>query len=256
MKIINALAFQAISLTLLSCGNPSTINVIPAGMNFVEIPSGIFMMGSPIDEEGRYADESPLHQVSIQYSFEMLSTEVTQFMWEEVMGANPSVFVNPNNPVEYVSFSDCKNFIEALNQIDPTYYYRLPSEAEWEYACRAGTTTRYYSGNDEQNLVQIGWFDKNSGSTTEECGQLSPNSWGLYDMSGNVWEWCEDYYHEDYTGAPTDGSPWIEPPEPNIVSRGGSVGSSSRRCRSAARDACDPDFRYRYLGFRLVRVPE
>ncbi len=147
-------------------------------MYFVEIPAGIFMMGSPTDEEGRYADESPLHEVNIQYSFEMLSTEVTQSMWEDVMGSNPLVFVNPNSPVESISYSDCKDFIEAMNQIDSAYFYRLPSEAEWEYACRAGTATRYYSGNYEEDLRQIGWFNKNSPSTTAECGLLSPNSWG------------------------------------------------------------------------------
>ncbi len=211
MKVTNLFALQTLSsILLLGCGNPATINTIPTEMNFVEIPSGSFFMGSPADEEGRYADEGPMHEVSIQYSFEMLSTEVTQSMWEEVMGSNPSVFVNPNSPVESISYSDCKNFIEAMNQIDPAYFYRLPTEAEWEYACRAGTATRYYSGNDEEDLRQIGWFNKNSPSTTAECGLLSPNSWGLYDMSGNVWEWCEDYYHDNYFGAPTDGSAWVD----------------------------------------------
>lgn len=185
----------------------------------------------------------------------MLTTELTQGSWEEVMGTNPSSFQNPDKPVEFVSWADCQLFIDKLNLVDSNYFYRLPSEAEWEYACRAGTATRFYSGDDENDLEQIGWFNKNSGSTTEVCAQLAPNAWGLYDMSGNVWEWCTDYYHEDYTGAPTDGSAWIDIPTPNIVSRGGSIGSAARRCRSAARDACYPEFRYHFLGFRLVRTP-
>ncbi len=242
-------------LCITGCGNPSAVNEVFSIMEFAEIPPGSFFMGSPANEEGRFADEGPLHQVTIAYSFELLTTEVSQEMWEEVMGSNPSTFINPNSPVESVSWNDCQVFIQKLNQLDSEFTYRLPSEAEWEYACRAETETRFYSGDSEDNLKQIGWFNHNSGSTTEESAQLEPNTWGLYDMSGNVWEWCEDYYHEDYTGAPDDGSPWQEDPGPNMVSRGGSITSAARRCRSAARDACYTDFRYCFLGFRLVRTP-
>ena len=242
-------------LCIIGCSDPSGLSNTLLHMSFVTISPGSFMMGSPEDEEGRYANESPLHEVTIDYSFDLQATEVTQKLWEEVMGTNPSTFLNPDNPVECVSWNDCMLFIEKLNQLDNRYSYRLPTEAEWEYACRAGTTTRYYSGDSEDNLKQIGWFDHNSGFTTEECAQLAPNAWGLYDMSGNVWEWCQDYFHDSYEGAPLNGSAWLENPTSNRVSRGGSTGSSLRRCRSAARDACYPDFQYCFLGFRLVRTP-
>ncbi len=244
----------ALLMCISACSEPSGIGIVFSQMEFAVIPAGSFIMGSPVDEEGRFADESPLHEVTIPYSFEMLTTEVTQQVWEEVMGSNPSCFKYPDNPVESVSWNDCKLFINKLNQMDSQYTYRLPSEAEWEYACRAGASTRYHSGDSEDDLKQIGWFNHNSGSTTEACAQLEPNTWGLYDMSGNVWEWCEDYYHENYEGAPLDGSPWLDNPGPNMVSRGGSVTSAARRCRSAARDACYTDFRYAFLGFRLVRI--
>lgn len=247
--------FTTFAITCLSaCSDPSGMNSVLTAMEFAVIPAGSFMMGSPEGEEGRYANESPLHEVTINYSFEIMTTEVSQELWEEVMGSNPSYFPNPASPVECVSWNECALFIEKLNQLDNQYNYRFPTEAEWEYACRAGTTTRYYSGDSEDNLKEIGWFDHNSGSTTEECAQLAPNAWGLYDMSGNVWEWCEDYFHESYEGAPTDGSSWLEPSTLNMVSRGGSIGSSLRRCRSAARDACYPDLQYYFLGLRLVRA--
>jgi len=221
-------------------------------MEFVTIPPGSFMMGSPEDEEGRYSNEGPLHEVTIQYSFEMLTTEVTQRMWEDVMGSNPSGFQNPDFPVETVSWQDCQFFIYRLNQLDREFSYRLPTEAEWEYACRAGTDTRFYSGDEDDDLDAIGWYSGNSGTTTASCGQLAPNAWGLFDMSGNVWEWCQDHFYGDYTGAPSDGSAWLDGGS-SRVARGGSCGSPARRCRSAARDECYPELRYYYLGFRLVR---
>jgi formylglycine-generating enzyme required for sulfatase activity len=157
--------------------------------------------------------------------------------------------------VESVSWDDCQIFLQQLNLLDPEYHYRLPSEAEWEYACRAGTATRFYSGNEESDMALIGWYSKNSGSTTETVGSKLPNSWGLYDMSGNVWEWCEDYYHEDYSQAPDDSSPWLDGGTGCRVSRGGSIGSAARRCRSAARDECYQGLRYYFLGLRVVRTP-
>ncbi|RKZ08386.1 formylglycine-generating enzyme family protein [Candidatus Fermentibacteria bacterium] len=239
-------------LLLISCGQPYSAAGIPSGMEFVTIPQGSFMMGSPPDEQGRYSDESPLHEVTISYTFEMLSTEVSQAMWEEVMGSNPSAFVSPGHPVESVSWDDCQDFIAQLNLLDHEYTYRLPSEAEYEYACRTGTTARFYSGDEDEDLDLIGWFSGNSGGAVYDCGLKAPNAWGLYDISGNVWEWCEDYYNDNYNGAPVDGSPWLEG-GPARVSRGGSSGSPARRCRSAARDECSQSLRYFYLGFRVVR---
>ncbi len=250
-KVIRVpVAFQF--LLFISCGQPTAPSGIPSGMEFVAIPPGSFIMGSSEDEQGRYSDEGPLHEVTISYSFELLSTEVTQSMWEEVMGSNPSTLIYPDHPVESVSWDDCQDFINQLNLLDNEYTYRLPSEAEFEYSCRAGSTTRFHSGDEDDDLNLIGWYSGNSGEATFECGLKAPNAWGLYDMSGNVWEWCEDYYHEDYSGAPVDGSPWLEG-ELTRVSRGGSSGSPARRCRSAARDECAQSLRYLYLGFRVVR---
>ena len=183
------------------------------GMEFVLIPGGSFMMGSPSSEEGRRADEEPKHRVNIQ-PFYMMTTEVTQAMWKEVMEDNPSRFKSDSLPVEMVSWNDCQNFIKKLNQLDPGKNYRLPSEAEWEYACRAGTTTKYYSGNNESDLARVGWYGYNEGNSnnrTHPVGQKEANSWGLYDMHGNVYEWCEDRYHDSYKGAPTNGSAWLSP---------------------------------------------
>ncbi|MBC8277088.1 MAG: SUMF1/EgtB/PvdO family nonheme iron enzyme, partial [FCB group bacterium] len=187
-----------------------------SGMTFVKIPGGSFRMGS-----NESKDEKPVHSVSIK-PFYMMTTEVTQKMWKELMGSNPSHFKGDNLPVEKVSWNDCQKFIEKLNQRDPGKGYRLPTEAEWEYACRAGTTTKYYSGNSESDLKRAGWYSGNSGKKTHIVGQKSPNSWGLYDMSGNVWEWCTDWYHNSYSGAPTDGSAWISPSSTYRVLRGGS----------------------------------
>lgn len=243
-----------LGILLMSCSNPSSSDVFQE-MVFVTVPPGSFSMGSPEDEPGRFGDEGPLHNVTISYQFEMLSTEVTQRMWEMVMGSNPSLFVGADYPVETVSWDDCHLFLEQLNLLDEQWHYRLPSEAEWEYACRAGTVTPYYSGWEESDLELIGWFSRNSGSTNEAAGQKLPNDFGLYDMNGNVWELCEDYYHDDYEGAPDDGSPWISGGTSTRVARGGSVGSSARRCRSAARDECHQSLKYQFLGFRLVRTP-
>lgn len=254
MKIYIRSLLAAAFLTA-GCSDPAGTESVLSRMTFAEVPPGSFLMGSPPGEEGRYADEGPIHTVTIDYPFEILTTEVTQAMWEDVMGSNPSAFISGNNPVESVSWDDCQEFIQQMNLLDPLHNYRLPSEAEWEYACRAGTQTSYYNGNTENDLNSIGWYSKNSGSTTESVGQKQPNAWGLYDMSGNVWEWCEDYYHEDYSGAPDDGSPWLNSGGETRSARGGSIGSAARRCRSAARDECYQGLRYYFLGFRIVRTP-
>ncbi len=150
------------------------------GMEFVLIPADSFQMDWD-------------YQVSFS-SFYMMTTEVTQKMWKEVMGKNPSNFKGEYLPVERVSWDDIQDFIKKLNQRDTGKDYRLPSEAEWEYACRAGTTTRYHSGNGKSNLDRVGWYRGNSGSKTHPVGQKVPNGFGLYDMHGNVWEWCQDWF--------------------------------------------------------------
>jgi formylglycine-generating enzyme required for sulfatase activity len=229
--------------------------LLPGNMAFASVPAGSFSMGSPSSESERGSDEGPVHTVNIQ-SFELMTTEVTQAMWEEVMGTNPSNFTgDPNRPVENVSWNDCQEFITRINDFDLSYTYSLPSEAEWEYACRAGTTTRYYWGNDPNSteIDQYAWYTDNSNSTTHPVGQKLPNAWGLYDMSGNVLEWCADWYHESYSGAPTDGSAWVSPSGSYRVIRGGSWNYSAGGCRAADRYGIGPDSGVDFLGFRLAR---
>ncbi|MDP8288063.1 MAG: formylglycine-generating enzyme family protein [Candidatus Electryonea clarkiae] len=211
------------------------------------------MMGSPSDESGRDGDEGPQHQVTIS-SFQMMTTEVTQAQWEAVMGSNPAKFKGSNLPVEQVSWNDVQDFLKKLNQSDPGKGYRLPTEAEWEYACRAGTTTRYYSGKSESDLASVGWYNGNSGKKTHPVGQKKENAWGLYDMHGNVNEWCKEWYDGDYY----DSSPTTDPQGassgPYRVLRGGSWGSYARGCRSALRNGTIPDNRDYVNGFRVVFV--
>jgi len=221
-------------------------------------------MGSPSSEEDRDSDEVR-HRVTVG-SFELMTTEVTQGMWEAVMGedirelrdaANPDWSLRgegDNYPIYYVSWNDCQDFIERLNEMDPSHTYRLPSESEWEYACRAGTTTRFYWGDSdsESTMGRYCWYSENSNSTTHLVAQKEPNAWGLYDMSGNVWEWCEDKYTSDYDDCPTDGSAYTGSGS-NRVERGGSWSNSARFCRSANRSVSSPGIRFNYLGFRVAR---
>ena len=140
-----------------------------------------------------------------------------------------------------------------LNAKEGTDKYRLPSEAEWEYACRAGTQTRYSFGDDESKLNEYAWYAENSGSKTHPIGQKKPNSWGLYDMHGNVWEWVQDNWHENYNGAPSNGSVWEDEDSSDRVSRGGSWYCNTEFCRSAGRFRREPESRFSNLGFRLLR---
>ena len=176
-------------------------------------------------------------------------------MWKIIMKNNPSYSRGDNLPVEKVSWNDCQEFIEKLNRKDPGKGYRLPTEAEWEYACRAGTTTNFYSGDSESDLDSVAWYKNNSGSKTHQVGQKSPNAWGLYDMHGNIWEWCEDWYHSSYEVAPKDGSAWILPAGKHRVMRGGAWSNTLKMCRFVNRDWFRPDGCNGSIGFRLVRNP-
>jgi len=223
------------------------------GMEFILIKEGEFMMGSPLNEKSRYDNESPVHNVKIEKSFYMSKYPVTQKQWMAVMSDNPSSYKGDERPVESVSWKDVQEFVKKLNEREDMDKYLLPSEAEWEYACRAGTTTRYSFGDDESKLNEYGWYDKNSGSETHPVGQKNPNPWNLYDMHGNVFEWVQDRWHDNYEGAPSDGSAWEDGSSSIRVIRGGCWFRNARFCRSADRDGNNSDNHISFVGFRLLR---
>ena len=222
-------------------------------MEFVLIPAGTFQMGS--NDSDAYDDEKPVHTVRITQPFYLGKYEVTQGQWQAVMGSNPSRFTgDPNRPVENVSWEDVQEFIRRLNSREGGATYRLPTEAEWEYAARAGTTTRWSFGDDASQLGRYAWYDGNAGGQTHPVGQLQPNPWGLYDMHGNVWEWVQDWYGKYASGTAVDPA---GPSSGSLrVDRGGSWVITARRCRSAHRNGVAPGLRDGYLGFRLLRVAQ
>jgi formylglycine-generating enzyme required for sulfatase activity len=226
------------------------------GMEFVLIPSGSFTMGADKNFEDASDNETPQHRVRISQSFYLGKYEVTQAQWEAVMGNNPSKFRGRSNPVERVSWNDVQEFIRRLNERAGHARYRLPTEAEWEYAARAGTTDAYSFGDDAYYLGRYAWHDGNSGEETHPVGRKRPNAWGLYDMHGNVWEWVQDWYGERYYSH----SPGVDPKGPPSgsyrVERGGGWDYSARFCRAAYRYGITPNSRVGNFGFRLALSPE
>lgn len=228
------------------------------GQTFVLLPAGTFTMGS-LSSAGMYYTEGPQHQVTLTPSFYMQTTEVTQAQWEAVMEDNPSTFSGcPTCPVEWVSWDDIQEFITKLNARGEGTY-SLPTEAQWEYAARAGSTTAFYNGGITElgcgydpNLDAIGWYCYNSDNQTHPVAGKAPNAWGLYDMSGNVWEWCSDWYSNGYYSI----SPAVNPQGPSSgdyrVIRGGSWYYKAQSCRSASRLYHPPSGWRAELGFRLV----
>jgi formylglycine-generating enzyme required for sulfatase activity len=242
-------------ITATESGQTTTI-MLPGEcpLELVLVPGGSFVMGSSNDPPWSQTNEAPPHSVTVNYNFHIGKFEVTQAQWWAVMGTDPSYFKGPNRPVEYVSWTDCQAFIAQLNTLGRGTF-RLPSEAEWEYACRGGSTTRWYFGNTEAQLVDYAWYSANAGSVTHNVGLKLPNAFGLYDMSGNVYEWCQDWYHSTYAGAPTDGSAWEVPVGTYRVLRGGNWYNASTACRSAYRYSNTPDSRNSSYGLRLVWTP-
>ncbi len=294
VKPSTAVLLGLMLLSLLSPGplqaqdppKPRILNFL--GMPFVYVPPGAFLMGSPYGAPGAEPDERR-HQVTLTRGFYLQATEVTVAQWtafveetgyttlaEDGGGAwiweesqwkkrgdyswrNPGFEPTPQDPVTCISLEDARAFLKWLNRVDDRGY-RLPTEAEWEYACRAGSTTDYCNGPmtsskcaRDPNLTQVGWYCYNSGDRTQPVAQKQPNAWGLYDMHGNVWEWCRDRYG-DYPPGPVQN-----PKGPDLaayrVFRGGSFNSSARSCRSANRYRLNPRYVYVGLGFRLVREP-
>lgn len=222
------------------------------GFEFVKIPSGSFMMGRDASVEKGGYDEVPRRKVHVE-SFAMQTTEVTQSQWIKVMKSNPSFFKDKNRPVEQVSWHDAEEFIKKLNQLAGADIYRLPTEAEWEYAARAGSQTTYIFGNDRSQLDSYAWTIANSEKTTHLVAQKKPNKWGLYDITGNVWEWCQDWYNNSYKNVPSDGSANTKGEQKYRVLRGGGWNGRGY-LRVAFRSFSDPDFRGDEIGFRLVRT--
>ncbi|MCC6694852.1 MAG: formylglycine-generating enzyme family protein [Candidatus Hydrogenedentes bacterium] len=227
------------------------------GIEFQWCPPGTFVMGTNIYETGRHGDEWP-RAVTLTKGFWLSKYEITQAQWEEVMGANPSQFVGANNPVEYITWEDVRQFLVYLNYTKSTVTYRLPTEAEWEYACRAGTYTRYYWGDDPGDVEanNYAWHGLNSSGQHHPVGEKLPNDWGLYDMSGNVWEWCQDWYDADFYLSDSL-EPVTDPQGPETgtqrVIRGGDWGQVVTQCRSGNRNYEGPNTIHPALGFRLLR---
>ncbi len=273
------------------CGVGTAVAQVPKeitnsiGMKLVLIPQGTFTMGSPLEQQGAGIDELP-REVTISQDYYLGAFEVTQAQFEQVMGNNPSAFQGEkavqripankdpqtgrtveeekviaietgNHPVERISWDDAVEFCQRLSELPEEKaarrVYRLPTEAEWEYACRAGNEDSYGFGNDVELLTDYGWYDGNSGGRPQPVGLKKPNAWGLYDMHGNVWEWCSDWLGEYPQGAVTD--PRGPQEGSNRVYRGGSYRGWAENCRAANRSANDPANRNSSSGFRVALRP-
>lgn len=243
---------------------PPPSNPNPAVL--VWIPAGSFLLGSPDAEQDRQSREGPQTQVTITHGFWMSRYETTQSQYQAVMGSNPSGFTGLGTlPVENVSWFDATNYCYRLTAQERTagrlpsgYVYRLPTEAEWEYACRAGTTTRFYYGDDPSysRLTNYAWYAANSGNKTHPVGLLQPNAWGLYDMPGNVGEWCLDWFGWNYPGG-SQTDPAGPSGTATRVIRGVGFGNPASQCRSAERDTYPPGQPESTVGFRpVLAVPQ
>lgn len=217
--------------------------------NMVYVEGGTFTMGATSEQGSKaYKDENPAHQVTLS-SFSICKYEVTQEEWEAVMGSNPSRFKGAKCPVESISWSDCRQFILKLNSMTGKNF-RMLTEAEWEYAARGGKKSRGYKYAGSRTLDDVGWYNSNSSSTTHDVGQFDPNELGIYDMSGNVWEWCFDWYGSYESGSQTN--PFGSSSGTYRVYRGGCWLNSAGECRVSFRSGNTPDFRRNYLGLRLA----
>ena len=252
--VLSTIGLNALSAPYALAGVNATVTNA-TGMKFARIEPDVFIMGSPSDEVDRKDAEAP-HVVTITQPFYLGVYEVTQVEYEKVMGSNPSKEKSPNLPVDHITWHDAVAFCEKLSATDPKFDYRLPTEAEWEYACRAGTRTRHYWGEDSDRS-QIGdyaFYKANGDGKTHEVGQKRPNPWGLYDMNGNVWEWCQDWM------APYDPAQKLDPKGPSAgdqkVCRGGCWAYDAARCRSAERNEAPADSVHPNLGMRVVAVPK
>jgi len=232
-------------LNVSSSQNVSTIQIEP---EMVLIPAGEFMMGSNESD-----DEKPAHKIYLD-AFYLGKFEVTQKEWKAVMGISPSLWNGDDLPIEQVGWDDVQEYLRKLSEMTGQKY-RLPTEAEWEYACRAGTTSKYYYGDDVGRLEEYVWFDENSIGITHPVGQKKPNAWGLYDMLGNVWEFCQDCYDKNYYSKSVDRNPVNSVQGKYRVIRGGYWGHDVSNLRCADRfSISSPYDRSNCIGFRVVRT--
>lgn len=214
-----------------------TFNVNGVPFEMVRVDGGTFSMGS----YNGYSDEQPVHSETVG-TFYIGKTEVTQRLWAAVMGSNPSYFRGENLPVDNVSWYDCQEFVERLSRITGRIF-RLPTEVEWEYAARGGNRSRNYTYSGSDDVYRVAWYSENSGNTTHPVGQKLDNELGIFDMSGNVWEWCSDNYSSSYSQPRSSA---------NRVLRGGGWNYAAPYCRVAHRIAYSPGNRYNYCGLRLA----
>jgi formylglycine-generating enzyme required for sulfatase activity len=251
-----SIAFSCCAAVLAQENAPAPTITNSLEMKFVWIAPGSFKMGSPKDEKSRKDDENQ-HNVTLTRGFYMAVYTVTQEQWLAVMGKNPSKFTDGKNlPVEQVSWNDCQEFIKKLQEKDKKPY-RLPTEAEWEYACRAGTTTPFYFGEtisvDQANFNGNYTYSESKTGTYREktvpVGSFPPNAWGLFDMHGNVWQWCQDCYEEKFTK--TDATDPVCNTGESRVIRGGSWIDNPLECRSAYRGGSRPALKHSLVGLRL-----
>lgn len=225
-----------------------TFTVNGVSFRMIRVEGGTFQMGATSEQDSYADDEKPVHSVTLS-SYYIGQTEVTQALWQAVMGSNPSRFSGSNLPVEKVSWEDCQTFITRLNQLTGQKF-RLPTEAEWEYAARGGKNSKGYKYSGSNTLGDVAWYTDNSGSKTHPVATKQANELGLYDMSGNIWEWCQDWkgsYSSSSQTNPTGPSSGFD-----RVNRGGGWNDGARYCRASYRSNNAPSFRFFSLGLRLA----
>lgn len=256
MVTVPAIIVIAVALTLaLLVGGTGTavppragatdVRAHPAGIEMVALPGGEFVMGAGgTGLAPRHVRVAP---------FEIGRYEVTQAQWQAVLGRNRSKFKDPRRPVEQVTWLEVQEFIQALNRREGTTHYRLPTEAEWEYAARAGATTAWHFGDDATLLARHAWFGGAPGSGTRAVGGRQPNAWGLFDMHGNVWEWVQDCWHDNYDGAPADAGVFPGGDCNHRVVRGGGWDSAPAYLHAAERGSLQAGLHDINVGFRLAR---
>ena len=248
-----SLSTSSTSLNAVGSSTSGSVIIIPVkggvSIEMVKVEAGSFDMGATSEMQNPYSDEKPVHRVTLTNNYYVGKYEVTQALWQAVMGSNPSIFKGDDLPVEEVSWKDCQKFITKLNAMTGKRF-RLPSEAEWEYAARGGKKSRGYLYSGSNAIGDVAWYEGNSSFMTHAVGTKQPNELGIYDMTGNVWEWCQDRYGS-YSSSPQT-NPTGAVGGSRRVFRGGSWSYSARRCCTSSRSGYSPGYRRYDLGLRLV----